>query len=318
MGRALAAVAWRALAPAATLALLATLALALPAPTLQPPGAIPMLDRSPPVAEAAGRPAFQRSATSVRPAPRHARKDKGKVYDDGCFVDQKEMRWPRCVYGKRSSKRTVVLFGDSEAMQWFDGLHAVARRNGWRLIARGRAGCPPMAIHFAHRCDKWRKRTLRLIERDRPGLVVISSGTKYRAIRNGRRLGPKATRPVIRRGYIRTLRRLRRAGARVAVIKDTPRAPHHVPSCVSKSLQRLRKCAFYKKLNKPPIYDARAARRVKGARLVKPVKALCRRKLCPAVIDDMLVYRDANHLTATYARALAPWLDRRLPRPKRR
>lgn len=318
MSRAIAATARRALAPAATVALLATLAPAVPAPTLQPHAPTSALDRPPAIAEAASRPAFQRSATTVRPAPRHAGKDRGKVYDDGCFVDQKEMRWPKCVYGKRSSKRTVVLFGDSEAMQWFDGLRAIARRNDWRLIARGRAGCPPAAIHFAHRCDKWRKRTLRLIERERPGLVVISSGTRYRAIRDGRRLGHKATRPVIRRGYIRTLQRLRRAGARVAVIKDTPRAPHHVPNCVSQSLQRLRKCAFYKKPNKPPIYDARAARRVKGARLVKPVKALCRRKLCPAVIDDTLVYRDANHITATYARALAPWLDRHLPRPRKR
>jgi hypothetical protein len=30
------------------------------------------------------------------------------------------------------------------------------------------------------------------------------------------------------------------------------------------------------------------------------------------VIGDVLVYRNAGHLTATYARTLAPWLGRRL------
>ena len=37
------------------------------------------------------------------------------------------------------------------------------------------------------------------------------------------------------------------------------------------------------------------------------------RELCPAVIGDVLVYRNSGHLTATYARSLTPWLSRRLP-----
>lgn len=32
-----------------------------------------------------------------------------------------------------------------------------------------------------------------------------------------------------------------------------------------------------------------------------------------AVIGSYLVYRDTYHLTATFARSLAPWLARRLP-----
>ena len=31
---------------------------------------------------------------------------------------------------------------------------------------------------------------------------------------------------------------------------------------------------------------------------------------CPAVIGNLLVYRDSNHMTTTYARALAPVLGR--------
>jgi hypothetical protein len=38
-----------------------------------------------------------------------------------------------------------------------------------------------------------------------------------------------------------------------------------------------------------------------------------RGRRCPAVVGNALVYRDTYHLSATYARTLAPWLMRRLP-----
>ncbi len=33
---------------------------------------------------------------------------------------------------------------------------------------------------------------------------------------------------------------------------------------------------------------------------------ICGPELCPAVVNDLLVWRDTHHLTATYARYLAP------------
>lgn len=34
--------------------------------------------------------------------------------------------------------------------------------------------------------------------------------------------------------------------------------------------------------------------------------------MCPAVIGGVLVYRDRHHMTATYARSLAPILEQKL------
>ena len=36
---------------------------------------------------------------------------------------------------------------------------------------------------------------------------------------------------------------------------------------------------------------------------------LCSPTACPVIVGDILVYRDANHLTATAASWLAPYLD---------
>jgi hypothetical protein len=268
-------------------------------------------------APAAGGPELQRSADSVQPNPRIAENDRGLMYRRGCMVDQREIRYPTCVFGKASSSTTAVLYGDSQAMHYFPPLLRLARRHGWRLVGRTRQGCAPAAVRFAYRCDKWRAETLRRIERrDRPDLIVVGSGVAYRPVVGGRRLrGARADRAMAA-GYARTLRRLRRTGARVAVMKATPWAPFDPPTCVGRSLGRLRKCAFSRRQTTNRNFDARAARAVRGATLIDTTHALCLSRVCPSVIDGLLVYRDRYHLSATFARTLAPWLDRRLPRPR--
>ncbi len=59
--------------------------------------------------------------------------------------------------------------------------------------------------------------------------------------------------------------------------------------------------------------NVRAAEKVEGVRLIDPAPVLCLEKRCPAVIGDVLVYRNGAHLTPTYLRTLAPWLGERLP-----
>ncbi|MCQ6271645.1 hypothetical protein M8J71_14270 [Pseudarthrobacter sp. R1] len=55
----------------------------------------------------------------------------------------------------------------------------------------------------------------------------------------------------------------------------------------------------------------RAADQVEGVEVVDLADYFCRSQLCPAVIGNVLVFRD-NHLTNTFAKSLAPVLARRL------
>lgn len=273
---------------------------------------------APTAAAAAGGPVetLQRSVASVSPAPDDARADRGQLAGDGCMVEQSTFRFPLCVYGDKRASKTVVLFGDSQAMHWFPPLLRIARERGWRLIGRVRAGCPPVAVKFSSRCDRWRAETLRRVERhDRPDMVVTGTGTAYRAIVGGRRLSADASAKHMRSGFARTLKRLRRTGARVAVMKTLTWAPNRVVSCVRDNPRRLRKCAFDRKQPTNRAFEARAAKGVKGASLIDARDAVCLPRICPAVADGLLVYRDPQHLSATYARTLAPWLRARLPRP---
>jgi hypothetical protein len=100
----------------------------------------------------------------------------------------------------------------------------------------------------------------------------------------------------------------------VVIMAGTPTAPMNVPACVSDALDELASCAFARagSVKGPPV-NADAAARVPGVTVVDAVPALCPGDRCPAVIGDVLVYRDNNHITATYSRTLGPWLSRQLP-----
>lgn len=43
-----------------------------------------------------------------------------------------------------------------------------------------------------------------------------------------------------------------------------------------------------------------------GADVIDPEPWLCAEGTCPVIVGNLLVYRDDNHLTATFSRWLAP------------
>jgi peptidoglycan/LPS O-acetylase OafA/YrhL len=278
-------------------------------------------------AEAVGAPALgrqvQRTATALRPRPRDASDDRGRAYADGCLLDEGQVRSPACVYGDPRSRTTVVLFGDSHAMQWFPALEATARRRGRRLVELTKSGCPPSLVAVLYpptprrdrSCDGWRESALRRIERGRPALVLAGSSMRYTVLDGDRTLGRGDSTRALGAGYAPTLTRLRAAAARVAVLTDVPRPPGDIPSCVSGAMRRLRRCAFARgpaEKNAFAIPDAAA--RVPGIETVDATDRFCLPDLCPAVVGDVLVYRNSGHVTASYMKTLAPWLARRLRR----
>ena len=271
--------------------------------------------------------ALQTSARAVHPTPREAetKENRPRMYADGCHLDLTEVESPECVYGNPSSDTTVVLFGDSHAMQWFPALNELARERDWRLVGFTKSACPPAEVHIYsaglrreyRECDEWRKQTLdRIVKREQPDLVVTSSLPTYKPREDGRRLTGDASEDAMVDGYVSTLGKLRVTGAPVALIEDVPHPDKNVPECVSRSLDHLKRCTFPKSkaLAFPPV-NPLAAAEVEGVRLIDPTPMMCPEKECPSVIGDALVYRNGAHLTATYVRTLTPWLGKQLPEP---
>jgi peptidoglycan/LPS O-acetylase OafA/YrhL len=274
-------------------------------------------------------PTLQSSADAVRPAPtaKAARGDRGNVWEDGCMVQPFDTESGECVFGREGGRKTVVLFGDSHAMHLFATVERLAEERNWRLVSLTKAGCPPYQATFYNgkvereyrECTEWQQHALERIEEERPQILFTSGALSVRVMEEGRLLDGARNDAALEEGYVRMLEELKERApqARMIGMKDLPVAPHDMTDCVSENLDDLRKCAFEKGDEHRDSPDRRAIEAVDGVELVDLSPAICDKGTCYGVIGNALVYRDNDHLTATFARTLAPWLGRELDRPNR-
>jgi peptidoglycan/LPS O-acetylase OafA/YrhL len=260
----------------------------------------------------------QETAVALRPNPLRAKEDRSQAFYDGCLVGIAGTNSNRCLYGDPDGTKTLILFGDSHALQYFAPLEKLALENKWRLIVLTKAECTPGEVPIRSmiedreysQCDAWREETLERIEdAGSRAMVVMSGDTAYTPFDEaGNELTGKESADALEAGYAKTLDRIDKAGLQVAVIRDTPASASDVPSCVSEDLQNLDKCAFERVRDWNKEYDVRAAEAAPFAHLIDINDEICPSDLCRAVIGNALVYRDKSHLTATFARTLSPWI----------
>jgi peptidoglycan/LPS O-acetylase OafA/YrhL len=273
------------------------------------PGAAALVDQ----------PVPQETATALRPNPLKARADRGRSYYEGCMVGIDGTNSNKCLYGNPTGGNTLILFGDSHAMQYFPAVDELAEIHGWRLIVLTKAECPPEEVEVKSmvedreysQCDEWREETLKRIEGGNKHMTVVMSGdTEYTPYGpDGEELSGNEAADAMEAGYLRTLRRIEAAGPHTVVIRDNPSSVQDVPSCVSEDIQHLKRCAFPRLREWDREYDVRAAKASPETHLVDFIGDICPGEVCRAVIGNALVYRDKDHLTATFARTLEPMLE---------
>jgi peptidoglycan/LPS O-acetylase OafA/YrhL len=261
----------------------------------------------------------------LTPDPAQARDDLPAIYADGCHAAPPATA-PKdgCTFGDERSDVTVVLLGDSHAAQWFPTLKSIVDDRGWKLVSWTKSGCPAPDVTIWQRrlarafdeCDAWRRTVLdRLTTTARPTLVV-AAGTRTESLvsrSSGARLeGTGEAGAEWQAGWTRTLDRLTGAGVAVAVLRDTPWPGRDMAACVGQNRDDPSACDVTRAALDARKYDVGMVDGVPGASAVDLTEVICAPDRCPATHGKYLVYRDTDHLTATFARALAPYLGERL------
>jgi peptidoglycan/LPS O-acetylase OafA/YrhL len=253
------------------------------------------------------------------PALGKAATDYARIYRDGCsssFTDP-AVRKP-CLYGDRASATTVVLFGDSHAGQWFPALEALAAQRGWRLAVVIKSACSPAWVTVRqprlnrpyHECARWREAATAYIRSLHPAMVVMSGADDGQALDAGPRQDETWA-----SGWQETFARLASPGTRQILILDTAWPSADVPACVSANPTQVTSCARTPAeaiANPARRHLIASAARATAVSVIDPVPWMCHAAACPAIVGNLLVYHDASHLTASYARLLAPLLAPRL------
>ncbi len=229
---------------------------------------------------------------------------KPTVYGDGCHVNYGETKSGYCTYGKKASPTTIVLYGDSHAAQWFPALQTLASERGFTLISLTKSACPSVdsprpdqgAFKNVH-CEKWRENSIARIQEIQPAAVIVSS-FQYFTPPHGYPNRAKWWSD----GQQKLLHDLKGASDKLIYLSDTPHPIRDIPSCLAS-----RNSDTCDSTEKSPVNI------VQGFSIIDPTDWLCSR-FCPAIIDGIVAYRDASHISVDMARHLSRELEQALIR----
>ena len=253
--------------------------------------------------------------TNIRPSLATAARDREVLWDDGCLAFEAATA-PRhdCVFGDPNGTFRVALVGDSHASAWFPTVEAVARARGWRLEVFVKVSCVFVDIRLYSRalgreyreCTAFRNATVARLSARPPDLLIINaSHISIFPMRPA-----DGTLAAEGAAFARMIDRL--AADRKVILADVPFAGRDVPSCLAAHRTRIEACAIAHWSASPyGVIEREAAKATGATRIDLAASAWCS-ATCPVVRWDTIAYRDSHHLTATFARRLAPALARAL------
>ena len=256
------------------------------------------------------------------------REDLPQSYADGCHLPY-EVSKPRndCIYGDREGEQTAFLIGDSHAAQWLPALDAYAAGKGWRLEVHTKSACSVADVPLWERrlrriydeCLDWREALQKRITRAQPEVVCVGSSRDYELWSNGNIIRAKDAYTYWQGQLEALLEELGVSADRVVLLAEMPFLNFDPVDCLADT--RRSSCDPPASLVIDAEYAAleSAAAAAAGASVLSLNGVLCPGRSCPVVVDDVVVFRDQHHLTASYmdrlAEPVANLLEGRAPFP---
>jgi peptidoglycan/LPS O-acetylase OafA/YrhL len=258
---------------------------------------------------------------ALRPTLANAPKDYEKPWRDNCLgweATTVPPAWGRCVYGNTHGSYQVALIGDSHASALFPAINAVALAHGWKLVVYLKIDCSFVDIPITDinlkreytECATWNKNVIARLNSHPPDLAIVAMSRwifNVNAADNGVAAQGRA--------MAREMQKIP-SSARVVMIQDIPDPWNmSVPECLSANLSDYRHCAYSRSVGWGSYLGQREGIAVKatGIPIISLAAAVCPSSgACPVVYNNMIVFRDQHHLTATFAASLGPAVDQQL------
>lgn len=224
-----------------------------------------------------------------------------------------------CTFGPAHAHHVAVVLGDDVAVSWLPGIRAALEPRGWRVQALTENECPAPTIWviapgstpdgdgdaLTHACASHQEWAQSQIERIRPDLVIMASGANTME-----RLATGAQGADAQQSWqsavVDSVNRWRAAAGDFVVLAPPPEGTD-VRACSLTSPPK--RCTFtvnnaWRRMAAADRASATSA----PARYVDTGPWFCADQRCPAFVNGTIVRSDGVHLTAQYARLLAPLL----------
>ena len=236
------------------------------------------------------------------------------IYDDtqgafSCYVDSPGAQLPHCSFGSRAPGAVrVALVGDSHGAMLVPALRDVAAAQGWRVDVYVGRGCVWSQSELSDTGDACHARNAALQELFQNGArydIILLTSRRDLTVDQG---SPSAEFAHAAAQWAPVAAR----GTKILALADNPLVPQRLVDCVldARSDAAASACSI------PRDDGYRLADGLADAARTDPAdvslldlsRYYCSQTQCPMVIGGVIVYRDRDHLTASYSRTLAPYL----------
>ncbi|MFE3292403.1 acyltransferase family protein [Rhodococcus sp. NPDC059234] len=252
------------------------------------------------------------SVRSEQPSRYVAHADLPATTLDGCMSQPGQVDALTCTYGEVDAQRSIALIGGSHAEHWLPALDALGREHHFRVETFVKVGCPARLPAGPDdgigECEDWTFGVLDALSAAPPDFV-FSTSTRPRDDAPGDYLPDS---------YVALWQELDGRGLSFVGVRDTPwlardGVGYRAADCLAHRGGDATSCGVDRAWALDPLDPARIqVARLPSMHLLDLSDAVCRGDRCRVVEGNVLIYRDANHLTASYARTLAPELGRQL------
>lgn len=247
-----------------------------------------------------------------------AKFDMPVIYSSDCDTWYHSAKVSPCIFGSKNASKTVVMFGDSSLAQWFPAISEIfLRKPDWRVVVLTKSACPASQVSYYYArikanydiCDIWRQGAIDFIVQQRPDLVIMGS----------------ASHPFSQEEWIAgtgaVLKRLTPTAGSIAILSPTPDLGFDGPNCLSMKVNvpdwMPHRSQCEARLNSPPspsileiLEDV--ASHFSNVKVIDFSKSVCPNGICRARLSGDIVFRDSQHLTASFVQSLAPVVERAL------
>lgn len=212
-----------------------------------------------------------------------------------------------CLQNSRPDKVTkrIVVLGDSHAQQYMAALGPIAKSHGWEVVTLLKGNCrfggdsPERDAD----CNAFNKASSNYVLEHKPDAVFTVASLTHKD-------APFETEVP---QYLEGIKPLTDAGIDVIGIRDNPRFTVNMPECVQKKGADAADCNVPLEESlaaSSPLDDYRG--KVARLHLMDMSDFICANGTCPAVVGNVYVYKDDNHLTKTYVQSMIPMFEKRL------
>lgn len=219
-------------------------------------------------------------------------------YADAHCLGKDSVEVKVCSYGVTENPDYVLaLVGGSHSGHWFPALELLAQELNFRLDLYNHDGCrftdQDPDNHLTENCLEWNANLIKELKADPPDLVFTTAS-----------LNKRDHVPV---GYVGQWTKLEDVTT-IFAIRDNPRMNEIAPTCLEREVDATN-CGVPRDEALSTVVPWENTEGLPSNVIYADLSDyFCDEESCPAVIGNVIVYRDDNHLTTAYVKTLAPVL----------